>query len=306
MFKRCFGLLALFVLLSTGVVSAQDGGSTLAAWADTPASAFDVSRQIEWPTYQLTFNQANTYSGNGDPATSCMSSSSFSLWHTFVPTQTGRLQIDAAGSNYDVFLAIYRTSVTAANEIKCVDASPSIGFLDGTSLNVVAGTRYYVMIAAANLTGIDATSTITVRYSSNSILDRSFVIPASGVYSNTQDRIELASAASYATPGGCPDRSYNVYYKFRPTVSGRYEITTQGSNYDTVLALYEASAIVAGSSLSGAITNCHDDISSENVTSRLRVNLVARTTYWFIVGQSAESSAPMTDNMNLSLRVRKL
>lgn len=307
MFKRCFGLLILCVLLSTGMVSAQDGGSTLAAWADTPASAFNVSQQVEWPSYQLTFTQIHTYtpSDNTEPAASCVPGQSYTLWHTFIPAQSGPLKIELTGSNFSTFLAVYKTSPTVSNEIECWTTA-SIGTLDGPTVNVRAGTRYYVMFAAFSIgDSVNTASTMTMRYSSNSILDRAFQIPRSGVYSNVQDQIEQASGTFYPTPG-CPDRNFNVYYKFRPSVSGRYEVSTQGSNYDTVVALYDPSIGVSDSSLAGQIVSCHNDISVENANSRLRVNLTAGSTYFFIIGQAIDSRLPMNDNMTLSLRVRKL
>lgn len=296
MFKRYFILLSLLVLMSTGVASAQEGGSTLAAWADVPASAFSMSQQVEWPYYQVVFEEFNTYTATGDPTPSCVSGHAYSLWHTFVAPQTGKITVHGAGWNFDSLVAVYKTSAADANEVACFNTSATTYHYDGGTINVKAGTRYYVMFAAVGTgVGVGSDATMWTRYHSNDTLEAGFVIPPAGVYSNVQEHIETASAAYYAT-ATCANRNYTVYYKFRPTASGRYEFSTQNSSYDTVIGLYHNGGVIA----------CHDDISIENRNSRLRATMQAGQTYYLIIGQSINATPVRTDNLTLSLRVRRL
>jgi hypothetical protein len=296
MVKRLFALMILVLIVSVNAVSAQDGGSTLQAWGDTPASALDISTQLGRPIYSQTFSQVSAYNITGDPALSCISDHKFSLWHTFVLPRTGMLTIESVGSNFDTMLSVYRTSPTFSSEYQCISTTTDVS--ESTTIQVQAGTRYYVMISAAGAgSSVDGSSKLTVRYTGNAVLTNAFQIPRSGSYSGVQERIELSNT-DMVTNFGCPWVYNTVFYKFRPSVSGRYEITTQGSNYDTVLTVYQGNPPHSMS--------CTNDINSENVNSRQRMTMTAGTVYYFAIGQSKDSSNLMTDNMTLSLRVRKL
>jgi hypothetical protein len=292
MLKRWLVGIVLALLVGTGAVSAQDGGSTLQWWADTPGSAFNVTQQIGWPSYEITFYDILEYQTTGDPTPTCAASHSYSFWHSFIPVRTGKIAISALGSNYDTVTAVYKTSVQAANQVACFNANSSTGVWDGGQINVTAGTRYYVMLAAVG-TGstVDIDSALTVGYSSNNVRGRAFTIPGSGNYSIVQDRIELSETIDFMGPFPIIN---TVYYKFKPTVSGRYEISTQNSSYDTELLIED-----------GTFMAYNGDINANNWYSRLRVNLVAGTTYYIHVGQYS-CGCTQDDNIVLNLRVRRL
>lgn len=298
MLKRWIVIVLLGMLVSTGIASAQDGGSTLQAWADTPASAINLSTQVESPRNTMIFRNINTYTVTGELVPSCVTSHSYSIWTTFVAPQSGAITLSLTQSNFntDVFMAVYKTSVTAANEIRCMDdIHPATAFGEELYFNMVAGTRYYVMLAAAGTgTGIDSNTTFTFESVTNAFLYQPFKIPASGSYSNIQLNIENASATPAST-GMCSAANHFVYYSFKPATSGRYEFSTAGSSYDTVLFLADS-----------AVFACNEDINASNVNSRLRPTLTAGTTYLVLIGQTINAEDPQTDDMVLSLRVRRL
>jgi hypothetical protein len=132
-------------------------------------------------------------------------------------------------------------------------------------------------------------------YYSNNERISAFQIPGSGVYSNLQSHIEMASGP-FINSGTCADQNHSVFYKFRPSVAGRYEFSTSGSSYDTVIMVDDGAGFSA----------CNENRSLEDYTSRLRVVLAAGTTYIISIGETDLASPPQYDNMLLSLRVRKL
>jgi hypothetical protein len=74
-----------------------------------------------------------------------------------------------------------------------------------------------------------------------------------------------------------------VWYKYTPPLSGSVMISTKGSNYDTVLAVYTGSAPTTPSQKA-----CNDagDLEYGRVNySRLTVQMAAGTPYWIMVGQ---------------------
>jgi hypothetical protein len=298
MFKRSLGTLLLVLWFGTAAVTAQDGGSTLQAWADSYTSALDISQQIGWPRYQRYIPGVSTYNA-ADPVTpTCSSGHSHSIWQTFVPSQSGQIKLWTLGNNFDTVTAVYKTSPTIANQIACFNSTSSSNVWDSGTVNVKAGTRYYVMLAAAGVgSTVTGTSQFIQIYYGN--IERTFAyqIPGSGVYSNLQSNIELAFETALDS-GTCADQTYSVFYKFRPSVAGRYEFSTFGSGYDTVIRVDDGASF----------STCNDNRTIEDYTSRLRVDLAAGTTYIVSIGQSALAS-PLQDqdyNMLLSLRVRKM
>lgn len=285
----------MILLLGVHGAKAQDGGSTLQSWADYPSSPFSISKQIEWPSYSITFGAINTYDTLDDPVPSCVPSHQYSIWHSFVAPQTGTITIQSIATNYDVLLAVYRDAPTAVNEIRCLNGRVGTADWEYGTFQVQTGKRYYVMIAAPGAgIGVDASSQVTIAYASNKFSDTPIVIPPSGSYSNIQTHIETTMPYEASTDG-CPNFNYVVFYRFRPTTSGRYEFSTQDSSYDTIIRVASTSAIV-----------CNDDISVNNRNSRLRLNLVAGQYYAIAVGQSVAAPVMQDSNMVLSLRVRKL
>jgi hypothetical protein len=296
MFKRSLGLLLLVLLFGTASVSAQDGGSTLQAWGDSYTSALDISQQMEWPRNERYLPRVAFYNA-ADPVTpTCSSGHSHSIWQTFVPSQNGQIKIWTMGSSFDTVTAVYINTPTNANQVKCFNITTGTDVWESGTLNVKAGTRYYVMIAAVGSgIGVDGNSEFLQVYYGNFQRPFGYQIPPTGVYSNLQDHIEMADGG-YVSSGGCANQNYSVYYKFRPSVSGRYEFSTTGSSYDTVIRIDDGASFSA----------CNEDRNSEDYTSRIRVDLAGGTTYYISIGQTAIATPVQTDNMLLSFRVRKV
>lgn len=297
MFTRSLGLFVLVFLLGTATVSAQDdGGSSLQWWADSYSTALDISPQIEWPRSDRTTPGVVIYDAADAVTPTCSAGHSHSVWHTFVPTQSGQIVIYVLGNNFDTVAAVYKNTPTTANQIRCINPSSSSSIWEFGTVNVKAGTRYYVLFAS---TGggptVDGTSQFSHLYYGNNARTSAYQIPGSGVYNNVQDHIEQAFS-SYITSGSCNNQNRSVFYKFRPTVSGRYEFSTNGSNYDTVIRIDDGASFSA----------CNEDRNINDFTSRLRVDLSAGTTYYLSIGQTSIANPVLTDNMVLSLRVRRL
>jgi hypothetical protein len=297
MLKRVFALLILGLLVTVNIVSAQDGGSTLQAWADTPSSAINLTPQMTWPVFTRTVGAINTYTATGDPALSCAAGEhSYSMWASFVAPQTSTITVIATGSNYDNVLGVFKT--TATSEFRCANDFFGVGY-ESLTFKTVAGTRYYILFAA-NGTGLDVTGTssLHIEIYTNIAENQPFPIPASGSYSFVQPEIENAVFApdTNSTFGTCGSGDGTVYYSFKPAVSGRYEFSTSGSSYDTVMMLREGGVTIA----------CNQNISATNANSRLRPNLIAGHTYVIGIGQTNGGLNPQTDEMVLSLSVRKM
>jgi len=78
--------------------------------------------------------------------------------------------------------------------------------------------------------------------------------------------------------GACV-RGASVWYRYRPTTTARVRVVTFGSDYDTILAVYQ------GSRSSRTLVGCEDDLQNElfSVASAARVRFVAGETYLIAV-----------------------
>jgi hypothetical protein len=295
MFKRWITGILFCLLLGVGAASAQDGGSSLQAWADTPGNAINLTPQMSAPRFWRTIGAINTYTSTGDPVLSCASSGyAYSLWASFVAPQTSIISVSAFGSNYDTVIGLFKT--TATTQAQC-DNDSAFTATETMTFKMVAGTRYYLMFAAAGTgTGVDSTSFLDIVVTTNASLSKPFKIPASGSYSTMQTDIEYAFSTSQSFGGSCGSGNYLVFYSFKPAVSGRYEISTLGSNYDTVLGYAEDLTILG----------CNQDINTDNVNSRMRPILTAGHTYLFFVGQAVGGPNTLDHNLVMSLQVRKM
>jgi hypothetical protein len=121
---------------------------TVVVSAGGPASASPPSNDVEAraigvDTVPFT-HSVDTSDANADGPRFC--SSHASVFYTFTPSATVRVQVDTLGSDYDTTLAIYtRDDVGKVGQIGCDD--DRFGEASGLRLRAVAGTTYVVMVS---------------------------------------------------------------------------------------------------------------------------------------------------------------
>jgi hypothetical protein len=82
---------------------------------------------------------------------------------------------------------------------------------------------------------------------------------------------------------------HSIWYRWTPTSTGWITISTGGSSFDTLLAVYVGSSV---SSLSLVAQN--DDASSSTRSSRVQFKARAWTTYWIAIDGWAGASGSVT------------
>ncbi|MBZ0275845.1 MAG: hypothetical protein K8I60_06855, partial [Anaerolineae bacterium] len=73
--------------------------------------------------------------------------------------------------------------------------------------------------------------------------------------------------------------SFTVWYAFTPALTTNYVISTAGSSFDTILAVYTGSAVDALTQV-----RCNDDANTTTFTSQITLSLTAGFTYHIQVG----------------------
>lgn len=116
------------------------------------------------------------------------------------------------------------------------------------------------------------------------------ISPALKLYRNAQE--VFGSTSSGDPSASCASYVNSVWYTYRPHSNRSVTISTLGSTYDTVLAVYtnpaNASSQVA----------CNDDFGS-SLQSQVTFSASANVTYWIMVGQYG--STPLTTRQTLHL-----
>ncbi|TMB93419.1 MAG: peptidase S8, partial [Chloroflexi bacterium] len=96
-------------------------------------------------------------------------------------------------------------------------------------------------------------------------------VPAVLPYANTQSAVEATLEAGEPKP--CGIFAATVWYSFAPTSSGTVQVSTAGSSYDTVLAVYTGNSFASLNMI-----DCNDDTGS-SLQSAVQFSAVAGTTY---------------------------
>jgi hypothetical protein len=123
----------------------------------------------------------------------------------------------------------------------------------------------------------------------NDFFSNAFFISGTLPQTRTINTANSTGELNEPLPCGTPDSS--VWYSWTAPSTGTYQVTTNGSSYDTQLAVYTGSAISALASV-----GCDDD-GGDGTASLLRVNANGGTTYRIQI----DGFASATGNLNLVL-----
>jgi subtilisin family serine protease len=202
-----------------------------------------------------------------------------SVWWRFTADTTTTVTLDTGGSDFDTVLAVYTGSSVsgltriAANDDIRADLTSQVSF------TAAAGTTY--RIAVDGYAGV--AGSITLRLSPGA--PPAPVRPANDDFANATafpvaSTTTLTGSSVNATPEpGEPahaDVGYgsSVWWRFTAPSDGRVVLTTQGSDFDTVLAVYTG----ALGALREIAAN-DDDPDDFTLTSRVDVAVRSGTTY---------------------------
>lgn len=104
-----------------------------------------------------------TISGT-DPVITCGSNQhKNSVWYTFVPANSGEVQINTFGSQYNTVLAVFKGAPSALEELGCNDNAG--GVTSAITLPLRGGVRYYIEVVRRNGTAITPTAFLRINYS---------------------------------------------------------------------------------------------------------------------------------------------
>jgi len=227
------------------------------------------------PYYEPGLDTTTATTEVSDPVQTCTDDQNLnSVWYSITPGFTGAIRVTTAGSDYDTVLTAHTGACGALTEVTCNDESST----DSTSeveFAVTAGTTY--LIEATGYSGGDG--------GGNLVLSASMVPPpandncasptAIGAVPFAEELDTLGATTEVSDPvNSCSGSTGNrsVWYSVTPTFSGKLGVSTQGSDYDTVVSVYTGTC--------GALTEvaCDNDSGYQN-TSIVNFDVTSGTTY---------------------------
>lgn len=234
-----------------------------------------------------------------------------STWYALMAPASGLVTIDTAGSDYDTLLVAYTGTCEEPAALACNDdRSGYSGYQARIAFPIVEGERYLIEAAAfSGDPGGELRLAADFRPCGDGVLDPDEAcdpgLPetcAAGTCSLfceclgtpadecadaplvTELPVAVSLATHYTTanasdPLTCakqpPDPPRTTWFRFVAPANGTVEITTLGSDYDTVLALFTGEC--------GALSQvaCNDDF--DQLTSYIAANVTAGVTYTLVV-----------------------
>jgi len=236
-----------------------------------------INRTVHASNFGATVELSEPYHCGGDGGAS--------LWWTWTAPGNLPVSISTLGSSLDTVLAVYvgssygTLSAITCNDDRIPDAYPD-GVTSEVTFNAVGGTTYQIAVAGYN----DGFSVEQGNIALNIV-----TVPANDLFAN---RTPLTGAVAFTNgfnirataEAGEPYHNFyggrqSVWWTWTAPASGNASVTTHGSNFDTVLAVYTGNAV---NSLS-LIADNDDEVTPIIRTSKVTFNAIAGMAYQIAV-----------------------
>ncbi len=203
-----------------------------------------------------------------------------SLWWTWTAPESGTLNLSTAGSTFDTLLGIYTGTAVGALTRVATDDDGGPDYTSSISTPVVRGTAYQIAVdgyGGANGRIVLALSFLAAgaRPGNDNFASRT-VLGGNPPFSLTTTTAGATKETGEPNHAGSVGGS-SVWWSWTAPSDGTLTLSTEGSNFDTVLAVYTGSTFAA-LSLAGA-----DDDSGDGGTSRVTVSVRSGTAYHIAV-----------------------
>lgn len=240
--------------------------------------ACDAATMIPSAPFSDSVDTAGSTTEPSDPTSECgCALNRHSVWYRFTAPANQQVTVDTYGSDYDTVVAVYSGECGSAVPVTCNDDDTG-GVQSQLSFAAVAGTTYLIEVTSyCDSPGGALRFNVGegVEPPPPPINDACTSPIAITETSFTDDR-SVASATSDPTDPsltcGCEANGASVWYQFTAPVSAPVHVSTVGSDYDTVLAVFTG----ACGGLEPAAP-CNDDASG--VQSEVQFDATAGTVY---------------------------
>ncbi len=202
-----------------------------------------------------------------------------SVWWTWTPTSGGSSTITTIGSSFDTLLAVYTGSGVSAVTAVASNDDTSSSLQSSVTFTATAGTTYRIAVdgyaGASGSIVLTWSQSVTTSAPANDSFSSAIALTSSSgttTGSNASATKETGEPSHAGNSGGA-----SVWWKITPTATGQVTVSTAGSNFDTLLAVYIGSAV-------GSLTSiASNDDTGATLQSSVSFTGTAGTTYYIAV-----------------------
>ncbi len=236
-----------------------------------------------------------------EPTPSC-GNTGRTVWYRYTPSVTTSVTADTQSSSagFDTVLAAYRgTSLGALTEVGCNDDAAGTGGPSSFQVTLTAGQTYYFQ--AGGFRGEDGSvdqGTVGFRLTTAGSPDQFGNAAAITAlpYTNTGSTATATVEAGEPAPA-CMTIGKTTWFKYTPAGNQAVTVSTAGSNFDTVLAVWRGTTI-------GGLTQvgCDDDGVAAGGASRIAgLSLTGGQTYYVQIGGYRDPGSGVTESGSFQL-----
>ncbi len=223
------------------------------------------------------------------------------VWYEFTSFSKGQLVIHTKGSNYDTVLGVYTGTSSSLKRVAWQDNISSSIKQSKIGMTAQPNTTYYIEVASKSSYAGNLSLNLTytpVRTAFNSIASPKQLKDTGSGYTFSDQRDVYSATTASSDPlfplSSGDSRGYRtVWYRFYPKTNGTLTVNTVGSNYDTLIGVWQGSR-------SNPKMVAWDDNGGGSSASVVTVRLAGRHYYYIEVADKNKGSA--NSQMMLSLR----
>lgn len=289
-FQAIAGNSYLFEVMGYNSDETGEGVLTVSAEGQPPASNNDDCYNAKH-IGEVTDLPFDTTNAKSDGPFHCMHSPN--LWYCYTASCTGEVTVSLAGSSFDTMLAVYNECKCYPNEndlIECNDDSVD-SYQSEIVFDAIAGHEYLIEVGGY---GLDAGQGL-LNISCGGIQppqskDNCENARAIG---DVEDLMFDTTTATFDGPGLCMT-SPNIWFCYTATCSGDVEVSLAGSDYDTMLAVYEGCKCYP---TANDLIECNDD-AGNTYQSAITFAAIAGNQYLIEIGGYSSDTGEGVLNIN--------
>ena len=194
------------------------------------------------------------------------------VWYSLSAAEDARISVDTLESNYDTTIGIYTGAEVALTEVACND-NFGYGKKSLVRFDAHVGTTYHIMVGSLTT---KAKGTLRLNVTTAPHRAPNDDEPTAVSTLPFSETVDVTEATASPTDPTCHESNHTVWYSYTPTRDIRIEVDTSGSNYDTVVGVYQ------GANRTRIV--CTD-------YSVARFDAKASKTYWVMIGSWYDSAA---------------
>jgi len=229
----------------------------------------------------------------GDPLPRCQTDVSAGVWFTFTPGSNALVEVSTCSSDFDTVLQVYTGSCASLSALPdgCNDDDGPVCFGSQASVyfNGAGGTTYHILVG-----GYDGeTGTLRIRARTVFSAPNDACSGAIGLTAGAPYTMDTAGATSSGDALLLCQTNVGkgVWFTFTPNTDGFVEVSTCGSDFDTVLQIYTGSCGL----LAAVPGGCNDDNGPACFASQASVRFsgASGVAYYVLVGGFGSGSGSL-------------